>query len=257
MSTALIGYSGFVGQTLLRAASFDHLYRSTNIQDITGHSFDLVVCAGAPAQKWLANKEPAADARSIDSLMGCLRTIQASRFVLVSTVDVFGKPVCVDETCAVETEGLHPYGFNRWRLEQFVRSTFAEALIIRLPGLVGHGLKKNILFDFLNDNNLHNINAQDVFQFYPMVHLWEDIVKCLNLGLDLVHLTAAPVDVARVAKQGFGLDFENTLSRPAIRYDFRSIHAGYWGKKDYQYSAEDSLAAIREYAQTEPRRIQA
>ena len=79
MSTALIGYSGFVGQTLLRAASFDHLYRSTNIQDITGHSFDLVVCAGAPAQKWLANKEPAADARSIDSLMDCLRTIQASR----------------------------------------------------------------------------------------------------------------------------------------------------------------------------------
>ena len=151
MSTALIGYSGFVGQTLLRAASFDHLYRSTNIQDITGHSFDLVVCAGAPAQKWLANKEPAADARSIDSLMDCLRTIQASRFVLVSTVDVFGKPVCVDETCAVETEGLHPYGFNRWRLEQFVRSTFAEALIIRLPGLVGHGLKKNILFDFLNE----------------------------------------------------------------------------------------------------------
>lgn len=255
MSTALIGYSGFVGQTLLRATSFDHLYRSTNIRDIAGHSFDMVVCAGAPAKKWLANKEPEADARCIDSLIDCLRAIQADRFVLVSTVDVFKSPICVDETTAVDTKGLHPYGINRWRLEQFVREHFANALVIRLPGLVGPGLKKNIVFDFLNDNNLHSINAQDVFQFYPMVQLWSDIQKCLALGLKLVHLTAEPLDVASVAKRAFGLDFANMLPRPAIRYDFRSVHAAHWGKQNYQYSAEESLAAIREYAQTEPRRM--
>ena len=112
MKTALIGYSGFVGQTLLHAASFEHLYRSTNIQDIVGQSFELVVCAGAPGQKWLANKEPLVDAQSIDSLILCLKSIKAERFVLISTVDVFGKPVSVDESNAVETEGLHPYGYN-------------------------------------------------------------------------------------------------------------------------------------------------
>ena len=113
----------------------------------------------------------------------------------------------------------------------------------------------DIVFDFLNDNNVHNINAQDVFQFYPMVHLWNDISKCLEHGLNLVHLTAEPLDVARIAKEAFGLDFENTLPRPAIHYDFRSLHAGFWGRKDYQYSAESSLAAIREYALTEPKRM--
>ena len=77
---------------------------------------DMVVCAGAPAKKWLANKEPEADAKRIDSLIDCLRAIQADKFVLVSTVDVFKNPVCVDETSAMETEGLHPYGYNRWRL---------------------------------------------------------------------------------------------------------------------------------------------
>ena len=175
--------------------------------------------------------------------------------MLISTVDVFGKPVSVDESNAVETEKLHPYGYNRWRLEQFVQKQFANALIVRLPGLVGPGLKKNIVFDFLNDNNVHNINAQDVFQFYPMVHLWNDISKCLEHGLNLVHLTAEPLNVARIAKEAFGLYFENTLPRPAIHYDFRSLHAGFWGKKDYQYSAESSLAAIREYALTEPKRM--
>ncbi|WP_240726031.1 MULTISPECIES: hypothetical protein [unclassified Escherichia] len=58
---ALIGYSGFVGTTLLRQRRFDALYRSTNIDEIFGKTFDTVVCAAAPAQKWLANKDPADD----------------------------------------------------------------------------------------------------------------------------------------------------------------------------------------------------
>jgi hypothetical protein len=47
---ALIGYSGFVGSTLLKQRHFDSLFRSTNIDEIVGKTFDMVVCAGAPAQ---------------------------------------------------------------------------------------------------------------------------------------------------------------------------------------------------------------
>ena len=66
MSEALIGYTGFVGQTLLRSKDFDDLYRSTNIQEIKNKSYDLVVGAGAPAKKWLANKETVGGAKAID-----------------------------------------------------------------------------------------------------------------------------------------------------------------------------------------------
>ena len=41
---SLIGFSGFVGGTLLKQACFEDLYRSTNIGEIEGKSFDLVVC---------------------------------------------------------------------------------------------------------------------------------------------------------------------------------------------------------------------
>ncbi len=51
MTSALIGFSGFVGSTLLKQAYFESLYRSTNIGEIEGQSFNTVVCAGAPAQK--------------------------------------------------------------------------------------------------------------------------------------------------------------------------------------------------------------
>lgn len=50
MTKALIGYTGFVGTTLLKQTKFDDFYRSTNINDIKGKKFDLVVCAGAPAK---------------------------------------------------------------------------------------------------------------------------------------------------------------------------------------------------------------
>ena len=65
----LIGYTGFVGTTLLIQRGFDDLYRSTNIVDITGQAYDLVVCAATPAAKWIANREPETDCKNIQNLI--------------------------------------------------------------------------------------------------------------------------------------------------------------------------------------------
>lgn len=51
MKKALIGFSGFVGSTLVKQTRFSDFYRSTNIQEIDNKEFDTIVCAGAPAQK--------------------------------------------------------------------------------------------------------------------------------------------------------------------------------------------------------------
>lgn len=253
MITALIGYTGFVGQTLLRATSFDDLYRSTNIGEIRGRSYELIVGAGAPAKKWLANKDPVGDALAIDGLIANLEQVQAKTFVLISTVDVYKSPNGVTESTAIETEGLHPYGYNRWRLEEFVKQHFPRHLIVRLPGLVGAGLRKNIIFDFLNNNNVDLIDSRNVFQFYPMEKLWTDINRAFQAGIEIVHLTAAPVSVREVAEVGFGRKFINYLDKNLVTYNMRSEYADLWGKTDYQYSKEESLEAIRHYALAEPR----
>lgn len=256
MSTALIGYTGFVGQTILRSQPFDDLYRSTNINEIRGKSYDLVVGAGAPAKKWLANKDPVADAAAIDKLIENLSSIQTKCFVLISTVDVFQSPLNIDENTKVNTENLQPYGFNRWRLEEFVKSHFKKHLIIRLPGLVGNGLKKNIIFDFLNNNQINLIESRNVFQFYPMKNLWKDIGLALNNDLSLVHLTAEPVSVKEVAQIALGHNFENHLDKKLLKYDMQSIYAEeIWGRKNYQYSKKESLAAIAEYFKTEKKTL--
>lgn len=86
-----------------------------------------------------------------------------------------------------------------------------------------------------------------------MVNLWADIQTALQAKLSLVHLTAQPISVADIAQQAFGLDFNQTLAQTPARYDMQTQHAQVFGGTGaYQYSARESLLAIRAYAQSEP-----
>ena len=110
LNTALIGSTGFVGTTLQREYKFTNCYHSTDIANIDNKSFDVVICAGASAKKYLANQDPITDERNIDGLISHLKTIKVKLFVLVSTVDVFKSPIDIDENTKVDVTDLHAYG---------------------------------------------------------------------------------------------------------------------------------------------------
>lgn len=249
---ALIGHSGFVGSTLKRQSTFTDLYRSNNIHEIRNQTFDLVVCAGISAKKWLANKNPEADLKAIQALQDHLKTIKTKQFILISTVDVFKYPVGVNEDTVVDTQNLHPYGLHRFQFEQFVRKQFPQALIVRLPGLVGPGLQKNIIFDFLNNNNLSQIDSRHQFQFYPMVNLWWDLQIAMQHNISLLHLTAEPIEVGEMIKKTLSREFQQAVSESVMRYDFRTKHGLLFGSStDYQYSLGEICLAVRAYFQSE------
>ena len=249
----LIGRTGYVGQTLLRQRSFDRAYRSTDIATIRGESFELLVVAGAPAQKWIADRDPEGDLQGLAGLVRELAEVSAGQVVLVSTVDVFADSRGKDEGCDPAGGPASPYGRNRLWLENQLRERFHKVLVVRLPGLVGPGLRKNAVFDLRNGNNLAAVDARAIYQFYPMVSFWADVRTALAAGLDLVHLTAAPVSVADVAWEALGLEFDNIVEgRSPAQYDLRSRHAGLFSAQGcYQYSRRESLLAIRAYAQSE------
>jgi hypothetical protein len=77
-SSALIGYTGFVGSNLLRQRTFDACFNSSNIDQINGRSFDLVVGCGARAEKWKANADPAADLDNIELTGALLSNVNAT-----------------------------------------------------------------------------------------------------------------------------------------------------------------------------------
>ncbi len=249
MTTALIGHTGFVGGTLMRQTSFDDFYNSKNIGDIAGKQYSLIVCAGAPAVKWKANKEPDEDWAGLQRLMEPLGRAQAEHVVLISTVDVYDPPIDVDEDTSIDRTAGHAYGRHRLLLEDFVSERF-ETTVLRLPGLFGQGLKKNIIYDLLNDNMLDAVCPQSAFQFYSLTRLWSDIERVREAGLSLMNVATEPVTVAAVAKEAFGLDFENPKALKPARYDMKTKNAAVLGGKgEYIQTAAEVLSDMAAFVE--------
>ena len=149
MRTALVGCTGFVGGNLASQYAFDAGYHAADIAQSFGTKPELLVYAGLPAAKYLANTDPEGVLAVCKNALENLRRIAPERLVLISTVDVYAAPCGVTEQTPPGTEQSGAYGRNRALLEQWVRERWPEALILRLPGLFGRGLKKNFLYDFL------------------------------------------------------------------------------------------------------------
>ena len=146
----LVGYTGFVGSNIYRKGKFDSVYDSKNIEDAYNTNPELLVYSGLPAEKYLANNFPEKDMELIYQAQKNISSINPKKIVLISTIDVFKSPINVDETTKIDTIDLHAYGYNRYKLECWVRENFSNALIIRLPALFGINLKKNFIYDFIN-----------------------------------------------------------------------------------------------------------
>lgn len=248
VKTALIGHSGFVGGFLANRMPFTHPFRRSNIDSIRGESFDLVVCAGMPAAKWLANQDPVADTENTDRLMSALSEMQADTFVLVSTVDIYQGTESCDE--ATQPRPDHAYGRNRLRLETFIKGAFKNHHIVRLPALFGAGLKKNALYDLMHDNQVEKINPDSAFQWYDLEWLPQDIELCVSRGIHEANLFTEPVTMKAIQRTMFPGKKLNP-SAPLARYDHKtilpSLHGGAFGTSGYRASADVVLDAMNRY----------
>ena len=221
---ALVGHTGFVGGTLLRQRCFDRIFNSRNIAEIRGQRFDTLVCAGVPAAKWLANRNPYQDWQGISGLIECLDAATVRHFVLISTIDVYREPFRLTEDDAPSVDGLEPYSLHRLRLERFVEERYASHAIVRLPALFGTGLKKNALYDLINLNRTDNIVPNATFQWYPMRRLNRDLELITAAGINLINVTAEPVTIEEVRTRFFPQVAIGPPVASPPRYDLRTIH---------------------------------
>jgi hypothetical protein len=200
---ALIGYTGFVGGGLLRDRPLGAIFNSKNIGDMRGRSFDTVVCAGVSAVKWLANKEPENDWQGIARLLDGLEGVTAQRFVLISSIDVYRNPSGQTERDVPETDGLHPYGLHRLKLESIIRDRFPVCNVVRLPALFGTGLRKNAIYDMMNLNQPEKVIPNASFQWYPTWRLASDLDRIVASEVALINITTEPVTMSSINDRFF------------------------------------------------------
>lgn len=231
MPSALIGYTGFVGSNLLGQTHFDDLYNSKNIADIRGRKYDLVVCAAPRADKWWANQNHQADFDNIQSLLASLSSIRAARFILISTIDVYGIPINVDEDSPAGGAGISPYGSNRHWLEVNICDKFPHAQIIRLPGLFGPGLKKNLIYDLIHFDYAKIPYANGTFQFFNICDLWGILEAWDKPLLNLVTEPVSVLQVVACTKWPHPIEFLYKSNNPTPNYNVYSKYVkrtGYW-----------------------------
>lgn len=248
MRTALIGYTGFVGSTLDKALSPSHRYRSTNIDEMKGESFDHVICAGVQAMKWWANLHPEEDMAGIQRLLDVLATVKAERFTLVSTIDVYPSPRAVDENSAIEKAGHHAYGLHRLLVEEWIQDRFEKVCILRLPGLFGPGLKKNVIFDMMHDNGLEKVHPDGVFQYYDTRQLACDMEKAWEHGIGLLNLSSEPISTREIRDRFFPEKQLGGTGPAPAGYDMRSLQAAHWqGSHGYLYNKEQVISQMKNF----------
>lgn len=249
---ALIGHTGFVGSNLDDPDRFTARFNSRNSEEIEGGRFDEIVCAGVSAKKWIANREPDEDWAAIAALIRRLETVEAQRFVLISTIDVYPDPAAeLDEDFDPADAPNHPYGRHRLKLEHWVRERFEEPVIVRLPALFGPNLSKNALFDLMHGNMVEKINPAASFQWYPVQRLWRDIATIRSHGLGLVNLFTEPVAMRDVVDRFFPGAPVGPPSEPAPRYRLRTRHADAFGASGpYMMDAGEVMAEMERFVRS-------
>lgn len=175
----LIGNSGLVGKNLLKNWQFDFTFNSSNIdlfKNIFVDGGDIVL-ACLPATKWQINQNKLKDFQNINQIINIISKSKFNKIILISTIDVYlDSPLFVDETYEPFLHNLH-YGSHRLLFEKMIKDfiDYKYLYVFRLPALFGEYLKKNVLYDLINNNNTNKININTYYQWYYLNRLCDDI----------------------------------------------------------------------------------
>lgn len=186
MKDCIIGYTGFIGKNLIGQKKFTYFYNSKNIHTINKKQFNMTIICAPHGKKWWANKFPNKDTLIVNDLLKNLKKIQTKKVIFISTIDVFNKRHNQNENSRININKLNTYGSNRLKIEKFIENNFKDYHIIRLPALFGKYLKKNVLYDLINDNNLDSIKVKSKFQWYYVGDLMNDIEKIIKNNIKKV-----------------------------------------------------------------------
>jgi hypothetical protein len=224
----LIGNTGLVGTTILESEHFDYTFNSKNINtfnDIARDGDELFLTC-LPATKWIVNKNLQDDLNNIHNIINIINQKHYSKITLISTIDVYcNNKIYDDENCGIIVNELN-YGTNRYLFELMVRDLVKsnDLKIFRLPALFNKHIKKNVLFDLINNNNIEQININTMYQWYNLDNLSKDIKYYEHQypHTQLFNLFTEPIKTKDIIKLFDGAINKIDNKKDWVIYDYRT-----------------------------------
>lgn len=241
MSDLLLGWSGFIGSNLnnqlKRSVTKTTFVNSENIYTIKNRRFDDVYCCCVPGVKYYANSHPAEDTDNIYNILDVLSTIHCKNFYLVSSQD------CNASLTSTVDDNQSPptiYGRNRRFFEDSITELFERSYILRIGCLFGDNLKKNIIYDLLNNNYLDHLTEDYTMQLYWLGHLYADLRQLSKTDTHISNCFSEPVYISQIIdvfnKNGFN-----------YKFNLEKNESKSYRNPDYKYSADTELQYLNEF----------
>ena len=187
----IIGGRGLVGSAIKRYhEQFNIEYKNIqreNKEEFHGRNCDILFFADGNAYKYKANQDPLFDfIASVSSISEYVHKINYKKFILISTVDVYHDLTSLKttiENAPIQKDKLHNYGYHKLLGEEYVQNFCKDYLIFRLAGLVGIGLKKNPVYDFIHQEKKVMISKYSKLNFINTDFIVEIIFKVIKLDI--------------------------------------------------------------------------
>jgi nucleoside-diphosphate-sugar epimerase len=187
----IVGGHGLVGSAIVNYLKENNIgyqiIQKENKVAFFGKHCNTLIYANGNAVKYKANSDPFFDFNtSVASIAEYVHKIKFKNFIHISTVDVYDKKSDLDSTkedVSINTDVLDIYGYHKYLAENYVKKYCTNYLIFRLPGLVGKGLTKNPIFDYISKSKKVMISHESELNFIDTDFIAKTIIKILNLNL--------------------------------------------------------------------------
>lgn len=187
----IVGGRGLVGSALVRKAvarnEAHQIIQRENKEALFGSACRVLINANGNPNKTKARENPLFDWHaSVASVAEYVHRIRTELFVLISTVDVYdkrGSETTTMEEFPIQPENLEPYGYHKFLAENYVRRFCPNHLIFRLPGLVGDGLKKNPVYDYVHPDKKVMISPESRLNFIHTRAVADCLFQIIDRGL--------------------------------------------------------------------------
>lgn len=109
-------------------------------------------------------------------------------------------------------------------------------------------MKVKKMFEKTGFSALNFTDSRNIYQFYPLGRLWQDIEIALKNDIKVFHPATAPVETGELYKYLTNQEFVNHLNIVPVRYDYRSVYADkFGGTNGYICDKDTVLKGIRKF----------
>ncbi len=206
MKVLVLGGTGFLGtkvseKFVKKGCEVIACGKKQFIENDFPQTVDILVNCNGNSKKHKSLKFPDLDfSANVKTVFKSLTKIKCKRYIYISSSEVYGQMAsngfCPNEinTIANNSYSIYRsvYGANKYAAENLVASLADDFIILRTCGLIGKNLKKNIVFDLMNNKPIRE-NPHSRFQWISTDHVSEIILilssqlaapqrKVLNIG---------------------------------------------------------------------------